>query len=101
MTVKLLTENHLEFLSLKGGCTGSSESTLVKCHIVGNHRFLGRYTSYEYGSFMMSVRFDLQRLKWENVTKRATFDLQRLKMKMRTILKMITNHRLCFIKITK
>ena len=29
MTVKLLTEHHLEFLSLKGGCTGSSESTLV------------------------------------------------------------------------
>ena len=30
MTVKLRTEHHLEFLSLKGGCTGSSESTLVK-----------------------------------------------------------------------
>ena len=30
MRVKLLTEHHLEFLSLKGGCTGSSESTLVK-----------------------------------------------------------------------
>ena len=30
MTVKLLTEQHLEFLSLKGGCTGSSEYTLVK-----------------------------------------------------------------------
>ena len=30
MNVKLLTEHHLEFLSLKGGCTGSSESTLVK-----------------------------------------------------------------------
>ena len=30
MTVKLLTEHHLEFLSLKGGCTGSSESTLAK-----------------------------------------------------------------------
>ena len=30
MSVKLLTENHLEFLGLKGGCTGSSESTLVK-----------------------------------------------------------------------
>ena len=28
MTVKLLTEHHLEFLSLKGGCTGLSESTL-------------------------------------------------------------------------
>ena len=30
MCVELLTENHLEFLSLKGGCTGSSESTLAK-----------------------------------------------------------------------
>ena len=30
MTVKLLTEHHLEFLSLKGGCAGPSESTLVK-----------------------------------------------------------------------
>ena len=30
MNVKLLTEHHLEFLSLKGGCRGSSESTLVK-----------------------------------------------------------------------
>ena len=28
--VKLLTEHHLEFISLKGGCRGSSESTLVK-----------------------------------------------------------------------
>ena len=30
MTVQLLTEYHLEFLSLKEGCTGTSESTLVK-----------------------------------------------------------------------
>ena len=30
MIVKLLTKHHLEFLSLKGGCRGSSESTLVK-----------------------------------------------------------------------
>ena len=30
MIVKLLTKHHLEFLSLKGCCTGSSESTLVK-----------------------------------------------------------------------
>ena len=30
MIVKLLTEHHLEFLSLKGGCRGSSESTLDK-----------------------------------------------------------------------
>ena len=31
MIVKLLTEHHLEFLSLKGGCRG-----LSKCQIVGN-----------------------------------------------------------------
>ena len=30
MSVKLLDEHHLGFLSLKGGCTGLSESTLVK-----------------------------------------------------------------------
>ena len=30
MSVKLLTEHQLEFLNLKGGCRGSSESTLVK-----------------------------------------------------------------------
>ena len=30
MSVKLLIEHHLEVLSLKGGCTGSSKSTLDK-----------------------------------------------------------------------
>ena len=38
MNVNLLTEHHLKFLSLKGGCTDSSESLqLSKYHIVGNH----------------------------------------------------------------
>ena len=30
MIVQLLTEHHLEFLSLKAGCRGSSKSTLVQ-----------------------------------------------------------------------
>ena len=30
MIAKLLTEHHLEFLRLKGGCTGWSESRLIK-----------------------------------------------------------------------
>ena len=30
MIVELLTEHHSEFLNLKRGCRGSSESTLVK-----------------------------------------------------------------------
>ena len=38
MTVKLLTEWHLKFLSLKGGCRGSSESTHVKIpHCLKSH----------------------------------------------------------------
>ena len=38
MSVKLLTEHHLELLSLKIGCTGSSESTLVKIpHCLKSH----------------------------------------------------------------
>ena len=37
MNTKLLNKHHLEFLSLQGGCRGSSESIHVKkCHIVGN-----------------------------------------------------------------
>ena len=34
MIIKLLTEHHLEFLSLKEGCRGSSESTLVKMSLI-------------------------------------------------------------------
>ena len=42
MSVRLLTDHHLEFLSLKGDYTGSSESTLVemphcwKSHVVAH-----------------------------------------------------------------
>ena len=38
MTLRLLAEHHLVFLNLKGGCTGSSESTLVKMpHCLKSH----------------------------------------------------------------
>ena len=37
MSVKLLTKHHLEFLSLKGGCTAHMSLHLSKCQIVGNH----------------------------------------------------------------
>ena len=42
MSVKLLTEHHLEFLSLTGACTGSSESPLVKMP----HRWKSRVTAH-------------------------------------------------------
>ena len=38
MIVKLLTEHHLEFLSFKEGCRGSSESTHIKMpHCTKSH----------------------------------------------------------------
>ena len=38
MSSKLLTKHHLDYLSFKGGCTGSSESILVKIpHCVKSH----------------------------------------------------------------
>ena len=41
MSVKLLTENHLDFRSLKGGCRGSSESNVG--HFGHGHFGLGRF----------------------------------------------------------
>ena len=59
MIVKLLTEHHLEFLSFKGGCRVSSESTRVKMlhrmksrakapmfHCFGNYRAVVYHSSY-------------------------------------------------------
>ena len=52
MSVKLLTEHYLGFLSLKGGCKGSSESTFVKMphcwksHIAA-HTYFAAYWLYE------------------------------------------------------
>ena len=43
MTVKLLTEHHLEFLSFKGGCRGSSESTHVKMSHCWKSRALAHF----------------------------------------------------------
>ena len=37
LSVKLLTGHHLEFLTITGGCLGSSESTLVKMPHCWNH----------------------------------------------------------------
>ena len=51
VSVKLLTEPHLRFLSLKGGCTGSSESTLVTAQMI----FLVYLVTYK-GEYGMSVK---------------------------------------------
>ena len=37
-SVKLLTEHHLEFLSLKGAAQARVSVHLSKCYVVGNHK---------------------------------------------------------------
>ena len=57
MSVKLLTEHHLEFLSLKGGYTGSFQSTFVKMphwwksHVTA-HNVVGERKNYLIGIYV-------------------------------------------------
>ena len=59
MTVKLLTEQCLEFLSLKGDCTGPTESTLVKLahcwksHVAAQMSLYMRFGTYLISALMM------------------------------------------------
>ena len=50
MSVKLLTEHHFVFLSLKGGCKAHLSLYLSKCHIVGNH--MSNESPYQLYTFM-------------------------------------------------
>ena len=61
MIAKLLTEHYLEFLSLKGSCRGSSESTHVKMsHCLKSHatahilKLFGNFTR-KYPVYIISV----------------------------------------------
>ena len=67
MIVKLLTEYHLEFLSLKGGCRCSSESSHVKMpHCWNCHATAQMFTST---STSVYVVYEIQRL-WLEVQTR-------------------------------
>ena len=47
MTVKLLAEQHSEFLSLKGGCTGLPESINVKTQHCWKSRVATHFCTFE------------------------------------------------------
>ena len=61
MIVKLLTEYHLEFLSLNGGCTGSSESTLFKMPLQNHMSRLICVSPITYSACMRNVNCALSR----------------------------------------
>ena len=56
MIVKLLTEHHLEFLSLKGGCRGLSESTHVKMPHCWKSHAKARNTSFVVLNYDISLK---------------------------------------------
>ena len=58
MNVKLLTEHHLEFLSIKGGCTGSSESTFVKMPHCWKSHVMAHNFSFRSGLFTPDMAFE-------------------------------------------
>ena len=60
MSVKLLTEHDLEFLSLKGGCTGFSASTIVKIpHCWKSHVTAHYYYLFFSTHLIKSIIFEL------------------------------------------
>ena len=62
MSVKLLTEHHLEFLNLKGGCTGLSESTVVKMPHCCESRVMAHNVGQGHKSWSAAVHLLLFRL---------------------------------------
>ena len=64
MIVKLLFEHHLQTLSLKWDCTGSSESTLVKMphfwksHVVAHIRVLESYQLIVLTMYLIDTHFN-------------------------------------------
>ena len=58
MNIKLLTEHHLEFLSLKWCCTGFSESTIVKMP----HCWKSRVTAH-----LLKMKRNMWKIHFEDV----------------------------------
>ena len=59
MSVKLLAEHHLEVISLKGGCTGLSESTLVKMLHCWKSHVAAQIMTVHYGHGRVPTTFEL------------------------------------------
>ena len=69
-SVKLLTRHHLGFLSVKGGCKGSSESTLVKMsHCWKSHVAAQLYYKSNFPTECQSWK----RNHWSRNTRHITF----------------------------
>ena len=59
MSVKLLTEHHMEFVNLNGSCTGSPEFTLINLPHFGNQMWLIYYVVKPITISINKIRSDL------------------------------------------
>ena len=67
MSVKLLTEHHLEFLCLKGSCKGWSESTLVKMPHCWKSRVTAQLWFIRFRKLLlMSLKYSVFEISMEN-----------------------------------
>ena len=67
MIDRLLTEHHLEFLILKGGCSGTSESTHVKMpHCWKSHALAQMKYYMKLGALGSGIHQSFKTLKFPN-----------------------------------
>ena len=69
MIVNLLTEHNLEFLSSKGGCRGSPESTLVKMSNCWISHAAAHCMLYPLTDIARSCRLELLQLRRDDACK--------------------------------
>ena len=67
MSVKLLTEHHLEFVSLKGGCRGSSESTHEGFFLVSSGAEIRPLSQWDLGDFFPNLKKNSQSQKKKKI----------------------------------
>ena len=102
MTVKLLAQQHLECLSLKGSCTGSSESLLVKMphcwksHVAAQMNLglsLHNYLSHR-KIVMVDLKFGIKCLYKQNR------EVMRVFGRIQPMTEKINNLWFCFVAVT-
>ena len=83
MIVKLLTEHHLEFLSLKGGCKGSSKSTLnakhasfIKCPYTHQHG-ISFHNNHLFTKFLVQCFLEYADVLWDNCTQQQCNEIEK------------------------
>ena len=104
MIVKLLTDQHLEFLSLKGGCPGSPESTLIKMpHCLKSHAAAQTLLSFQLQSASLLFVDNPVGTGFSYVDHESalTTNVSQIAIDMVVLLKTIFNNKLADFQVTK